>query len=138
MMGHTGRHLINPRTKKLGIQTTGKLNPCEHCARGKIIQANITKVSKSQQAKNPGERIFIDISSIMYPSAGGKKYWLLIVDEATDYTHSFFLKKKSDMIEIILIWIRNLFKRYHIRIKKIRLDNSGENRMLQANLINKI
>ena len=34
IMGHTGRHLINPTTKHLGIQTTGKLNPCEHCARG--------------------------------------------------------------------------------------------------------
>ena len=26
MMGNTGRHLINPATKCLGIQTTGKLN----------------------------------------------------------------------------------------------------------------
>ena len=58
---------------------------------------------------------------MMYPSAGGKKPWLLIVDEATDYTLSFFLEKKSDMIEIMLIWIKNLFKKYHIRIKKSRL-----------------
>ena len=131
-MGHTDRHLINSTTKYLGIQTRGKSNPCEHCARGKIRQTNIPKVSKGQQAKNPGERVFIDISSMMYPSAGGKKHWLLIVDEATDSTHSSFLKKKSDMIEIMLIWTTNLFKKYHIGIKKIRLDNSGENRMLQA------
>ena len=103
IMGHKGKHLINPTTKYLGIQTTGKLSPWEHCARGKIRQDNIPKVSKGQQAKNPGERIFIDISSMMYPSAGGKKHWLLIVDEATDYTHSFFFKKKSDMIETMLI-----------------------------------
>ena len=132
LMGPTGRHLINPTTQYLGIQTTGKLNPCEHYARGKLRQANVPKVSKGQQAKNPGERIFIDISSMMYPSLGGRKHWLLIVDEATDYTHSFFLKKKSDMTEIMLIWIKNLLKKYHIKIKKIRLDNSGENRMLQA------
>ena len=67
-MGHTGKHLINPTIKYLGIQTTGK---CEHCARVQIRQANIPKVSKGQQAKKPGERI---------------------VDEATDYTNSFFLK----------------------------------------------
>ena len=36
------------------------------------------------------------------------------------------------MIETILIWIKNLFKIHHIRTKKIRLDNSGENSMLQA------
>ena len=29
MMGHAGKHLINPTTKYLGIQTTGKLNPCD-------------------------------------------------------------------------------------------------------------
>ena len=74
---------------------------------------------------------------MMYPSGGGKKHWLLIVDEVTDYTHSFFLKKKSDMIKIMLIWIKTLLKKYHIKIKKMRLDNSGENRMIQAKLINK-
>ena len=45
---------------------------------------------------------------------------------------AFLKKKKSDMVETMLIWIKNLFKKHHIRIKKIKLDNSGENRMLQA------
>ena len=71
---------------------------------------------------------------MIHPSAGEKKHWLLVVDEATDYTHSFFLKKKSDLVENMIIWIKRLFMKYHIRIKKITLDNRGENRML----INKI
>ena len=69
---------------------------------------------------------------MMYPSTGGKKHWLLIVDEVTDYSHSVFLQKKSDMIGVMLLWIKNVGKIYHIYIKKISLDNSGENRMLQA------
>ena len=36
LTGHTGRYLINPMAQYLQIQTTGKLNPCEFCARGKI------------------------------------------------------------------------------------------------------
>ena len=60
-----------------------------------------------------------------------KKNWLLIVDDATDYTHSFCLKRKSDLVETLTIWIKNLFMKYNIRIQKIRLDKSGENRMLQ-------
>ena len=40
--------------------------------------------------KQTGEKMFIDTSSMIYPSAGGKKHLLLIVDEATDYVHSFF------------------------------------------------
>ena len=37
------------------------------------------------------------------------------------------------MIEIILIWIKKLFKKHHTRIKKIRMDNCAENRVLQVN-----
>ena len=28
--GHTGRHLIGPTSNYLGVEVTGKLNPCEH------------------------------------------------------------------------------------------------------------
>ena len=75
---------------------------------------------------------------MMYPSAGGKKHWLLIVNEATDYSLSFLLKKKSDMVGVMLQWIKNIGKKHHIYIKKIRLYNSGENRMLQARTDEKI
>ena len=43
-----------------------------------------------------------------------------------DYSHSIFLKKRSDMIGLVLLWIKNLGKKYHVNIKKIRFDNSGE------------
>ena len=46
MMEHTGKHLIIPTTKYLGIQMTGKLNPFEHGAKEKIRQANIPKFPK--------------------------------------------------------------------------------------------
>ena len=51
LVGHTGRHLINPTTKYLGIQTTRKLNRCGHCPRGKIRQANIPKSQKVKQLR---------------------------------------------------------------------------------------
>ena len=137
MTGHTGRHLIKPTVQYLVILTTGKSNPCECWPRGKISQPNIPKISEGTPEGKPGERIFIDISSMMYPSAGGKKHWLLIVDEATDYSHSIFMKKKSDVIGVMFLWIKNLGKKHHGYIKKIRLDNSGENRMLQAKLTKK-
>ena len=130
VMGHTVKHLINPTTKYLGIQTTAKLSPSEYCAKGKIRQVNIPKIPKNQQANKPGERIFIDIRLMIHPSAGGKKHWLIIVDEATDYTHNSFLEKKSDLVKIMILWIKTIFMNYHIRIKKIILDNSGENRIL--------
>ena len=52
----------------------------------------------------PGYRGFIDISSFKQVSRGGNKHWLIVVDEFSDYTHSFFVKKKSDQIKIFHIY----------------------------------
>ena len=78
----------------------------------------------------PGYRVFIDICSFGLVSRGGNRHWLIVVDEFSDCTHSFFLNK-NDQIKMIPMWIRGLSKKYKIEIKRIRLDNSGENRSLQ-------
>ena len=57
---------------------------------------------------------------------GGKRQWLIAIDEFSDCSHSFFLKRKSDETIVIPIWIK-----YGIVVKRIRLDNSGETRRLQ-------
>ena len=46
--------------------------------------------------------MYLDISSMTQASSGGNKHWALIVDEATRYKKSFFLKKKNDKIEVII------------------------------------
>ena len=79
----------------------------------------------------PGDRVFMDICSFQQVSRGGNRQWLIVVDEFSDCTHRFFLKRMSDQIQIMLIWIRSLSKKHKIEIKRIRLDNSGENRNLQ-------
>ena len=73
----------------------------------------------------------MDICSFKQVSSRGNRHWLIVVDEFSDCTHSFFLKRKSDQTQIMLIWIRSLSKEHNIEIKRIRLDNSGENRSLQ-------
>ena len=62
---------------------------------------------------------------------GGKRHWLIAVDEFSDCRHCFFLKRKSDQTIVIPIWIKGLNNKYGIDVKRIRLDNSGENRSLQ-------
>ena len=42
-----------------------------------------------------------------------------------------FLKRKSDQIDLLPVWIKELKAKYGTDIKYIRLDNSGENRSLQ-------
>ena len=62
---------------------------------------------------------------------GGKRHWLIAVDEFSDCSHSFFLKRKSDETAVMPIWIKGLNNKYGIVVSIIRLDNSGENRSLQ-------
>ena len=41
------------------------------------------------------------------------------------------MSKKSVQIKMIPMWIKGISRKYGIGIKRIRLDNSGENRSLQ-------
>ena len=129
--GHTGEHLLRPTANYMRLKLTGKLAPCEVCAQAKIRQMNIPKKKKKKAPTRPGYRVFMDICSFKQVSRGGNRHWLIVVDEFSDCTHSFFLNKKSDQIKIMPMWIKGLARKYRIEIKRIRLENSGENRSLQ-------
>jgi hypothetical protein len=45
----------------------------------------------------PGERLYIDISSIKASSFSGEKFCALIVDDYSDYCWSFVMKNKLDL-----------------------------------------
>ena len=55
----------------------------------------------------------------------------MLVDEATKYKKSFFLKKKNEQVEPIIDWIKALKARNKIQVKIIRCDNAGENKVLE-------
>ena len=122
---------MRPTAEYMGIKLTGKLEPCEMCAQAKITQANVPKKKETQVPSRPGYRMFIDISSFKHESMGGKRHWLIVVDEFSDCSHSFFLRRKNDQIELFPDWIKELKAKYGIDIKYIRLDNSGENKGLK-------
>ena len=46
--------------------------------------------------------MYLDISSMRKPSMGGRQHWVMLVDEATKYKKSFFLKKKNEQVEPII------------------------------------
>ena len=131
MTGHTGGHFLRTTAENMGIKLTGNLEPCEICAQAKLRQANVPKKKEKQVPSRPGYRLFIDISSFKHESMGGKGHWQITVDEFSDCSHSFFLKRKSDQMVMIPIWVKGLKAKYGIDVKYIRLDSSGENRSLQ-------
>ena len=64
-------------------------------------------------------------------SSGGNIHLALMVDEAAKYNKSFFLKRKNDQVEVTIDWLKGLKNKYKIKVQRIRMDNAGENKMLE-------
>ena len=125
-----GHHLMDATAKYYKVNLTGKVNNCLSCSLEKTRQKNIPKKNEDK-SENPGERMYLDISSVRKPSMGGRQHWVMLVDEATKYKKSFFLKKKNEKVEPIIDWIKALKARHEIQVKIIRCDNAGENKVLE-------
>ena len=115
--GHTGEDLLKPTTNYMKLRLIGRLPPCEVCAKAKIRQRNIKKMKKLPT--RPGYRVFMGICSFKQVSRGGNRHLLIVVDEFSDCTQSFFLKRKNDQIQIMLIWMRSLSKKHNIEIADV-------------------
>ena len=94
--GHAGQQLMADTAKYYGVNVTGVVTKCLGCSLEK--KKNI----------NPGERMYLDISSIKDESLSGRRHWAMLVDEATRCEHSFFLKKESDQVDMVSSWLRRL------------------------------
>jgi transposase InsO family protein len=74
----------------------------------------------------PSERFYANISSIKERNFGGAKFWVLIVDDFTDYCWSFVMKNKSDIKARIKTLLTDL-KIVNWIVKFIRCYDAGEN-----------
>jgi transposase InsO family protein len=84
----------------------------------------------------PGERLYVDVSSIKERSFGGSKFWALIVDDYSDYCWSFVVKNKSDLKTRIKTLLTDL-KIVNLIVKFIRCDDAGENMTMKNDPENK-
>ena len=129
-LGHASRESVKATASHFGWELTGELEKCTACAVGKTKRK---KLNRELQPKSsvPGERLFLDISSVKATSIGGAKFWLLVLDDATDMCWSFFLKEKSELAEVVLQLLLDLRFKHNRTVKFIRCDNAGENMSLQ-------
>jgi len=107
--GHTSEAALRATLKSIGIETSGALQPCEGCALAKAKSKAVPKVA-TNKATMAGERLGADISGPYKKSIVGSTYWILVVDEYSGKSWSFFVKKKSQMaatVEPLLLKLRN-------------------------------
>ena len=136
--GHTGEHLLRPTAKYMRIKLTGKLAPCEVCAEAKIRQTNISKKKMKNLPTRPGYRVFMDICCFEQVSRGENRHWLIVVDEFSDCTHSFFLNRKSNQIKTIPVWKRGLSKNIKLRSRGSGLTTVVKTKAYKENVTKKI
>jgi hypothetical protein len=126
------RHVSESTTKKTaeyyGVKLIGNFEVCADCAKAKARQRNVPKGNNTVNAKHNGERLFMDLSSIKTTSYGGSKFWLLVVDDKTDYSWSYFLKRKSETKDKICALVLELKTKNGLNVLFIRCDNAGENK----------
>jgi len=129
-LGHVSEDATRRTAKFYGWKLSGAFPECEECAIAKSKQKNLNKEAQ-ERANVKGERLMLDISSINNSSFGGAKYWLLVIDDATDYCWSLLLKSKDELAAKMIELIKELKDKYQVQVKKIRCDNGGENKSFE-------
>ena len=110
LLMHANADVTCRTLQKLGWKLEGPVNrlSCMSCAIEKSKQKKVAKWTQTKASK-PGERLFIDISSMKERSLGGSKFWALIVDDYSDYMWGRFFNKKSDLSENVMPILKKLF-----------------------------
>jgi len=120
--------------KGLGVTVKpGVMGVCWACTVAKAKQKNVVQFSMHQRSVVPGERVFVDISSIKTPKdvpAIPRANWRIVVDECTNFKVSHFFQRKDQMAEATC----ELLKQWRDKGSKtmfIRMDKAGENKLLE-------
>jgi len=115
-----GHHLKNQKILQ------SKDITCVACSHGKLItRPSLTKVGT--ESLNFLERIHGDICGPIHPPSGPFRYFMVLIDASTRWSHVCLLSSRNMAFARLLaqlIRLRAHFPDYPI--KKIRLDNAGE------------
>jgi hypothetical protein len=121
-LGHINEQAIKNTIK--GV--TGKLVECEACLKTKAKKLKFENETIVRPSKTL-ELIVTDIAGPMEVAGlNGERYFGVIVDAATDYTHVAFLKTKSEMIDYLEEFAVFAENQTGKKIKRIKTDNGAE------------
>ena len=106
--GHPSEQAMRNTARFYNWQLTGKFEACEDCQMSNAQQKAVSKTTEDKKEK-PGERIFIDCSSVVdHMSLGGATKWLGIADDATGFMWSNMLDSESEAPEKMMTFIRKM------------------------------
>ncbi|KAE8181687.1 hypothetical protein CF335_g8852, partial [Tilletia laevis] len=112
-------------------KTLGDIGFCEACAQGKMHHTPHERVLDDDRAQRALELIHSDIFGPTRMkdalALGGYRFGLVIVDDFTKFVWIIPLRFKSDAIEALKTFHRNMTSQYpNLRISRVRTDNALE------------
>ena len=133
LVGYCSEEMTWSAAKSMGWTLTGSWKPCEPCMVAKAKQKNVPKEMEHSKAVTGENRIFLDIATVKRPKDGPKVMipnWQIMVDERTGMKFSDFYASKTAIVEPTCEqWHK--WKTVGLAVKYCRLDNAGENKLLQ-------
>jgi len=129
ILNHCGEDNLCLTAKAHGIQLTGVLKPCFACTIANARKKNVAKVTKVM-AQEIGECLYINISSVDWKAHDGACYWVLVVDDKSNKSWSFFVGHKDQQVDPVFELLL-LFHKNKTPVKYIQVDNAGEKKLLQ-------
>ena len=103
----------------------GKMTTCADCLLAKSRQKDVSKKPTTRSGE-PGTRLMLDTTGVRARSIGGRKFWLVVMDDKSDFLWSYFMLRKSDQVDIVIQLLKAL-KAKGFNTKFIQCDNAGEN-----------
>lgn len=128
--GHADVQQVKATLKNMGTETTNDLVQCVPCALAKAQQKAISKVDETKSDK-PGQRLCVDISSVKTKSTIKKRFWVLVIDQATSMKWSYFVPKKDEQVEHLIGLVKQINNLKDRKVEYVRCDNAGENKAFE-------
>ena len=121
-------HISKERVERLidyGILShldSDDLEICVDCVKGKLTK---TKKKGAIRSQNLLEIVHTDISGPYFFILCGNKYFITFIDDFSRYGYVFFIKEKSDALEMFKVFRTEVEKQLGKVIKIVRSDRGG-------------
>lgn len=128
-LGHLGEASImkmiqNEMVNGLNIHTCS-IDFCEKCAIGKLAKTKLPK--GSHRETKALDIIHMDLCGPMeVPTPSGYRYFMVLVDDSTQFTHVSLLKRKNEAFEQFKLFKVRVETFLNRKIKAIQSDGGGE------------
>ena len=135
LLGHSNEYETRKTAKALGWNLSrGEFGVCIGCMEAKAKQKNITTNVDAMKAERPNKLVHLDIATLKVPQSVQAKIpmpvWRIIVDSYTNYKTSHFYASKDAMVTHTCQTMK-AWKDQGIAVKVCRMDNAGENKVLE-------